>query len=355
MRPLAIIAFLAFGAAAAAAQSPFQHPVKDCRPCRFSPGPAQPIFDLTFIFDNGGGQRSLTGLRLVPEGEGGREETLDVGPIAASDFPDGFILADPDLNFDGYDDLSLTSFVAATNETAKYWVYRPQHRDFVALERVGDTGAGDFAVETTPDRELYCHIHDSAIAHVDYWYRVEGHRAIAVRQEAQDVEGGNLVSTTLDLTVEPPHLLRRVVVGFVSDSPERTAFLRQLEKASARARALYHAGNTQGAVAVLAEVMKDKYPDALGDGKTDRKLAAELNDYGFYLQQTGRPRQAVEVLQTVITLDADRTVAYLNLADAEFVLGDKVEAKYYYTEYQKRMTASGLAARIPARVVERSR
>jgi hypothetical protein len=359
MRSLATLVFLALGTTAAAAPSPFQNPVKDCRPCRFSPGPDQPVFELTFVFDGSGGERSLTGMTLTAVG-GGKTQTLAVRAIAAADFPDGFVLGDPDLNFDGYRDLALTKFVAATNETAEYWIYRPQQRDFAALERVGDQGggdadAGDFALQAVSHHELYCHIHNSAIEHVDYWYRVEGRRAIAVRQETQGVERGELVSTTRDLTNAPHPILSRRVVGFVGDSAARNAFLRRLDRASAQGRARYRAGDVKGAVAVLAAVMRDKYPGALGNGDLDHKLAAQLNDYGYYLEQAGRPGAAAEVLTAVIGLDADRTVAYLNLADAKFAAGDQVEAKYFYVEYRKRMTAAGHAAQIPPRAAERSR
>jgi hypothetical protein len=358
MRLIAMLVLLTLCTTAAAAQSPFRKPVKDCHPCRLSPAAGGPAFDLVFVFGGSGDRRALTALTLTPV-RGGRTQRLDAPDIATSDFPEGFALDDPDLNFDGYRDLALTTFEAATGETARYWVYRPRQHDFVPLERVGDddrdADAGDFALQTAPHHQLYCHLHSSAIEHVDYWYRVEGHRAIAVRQERQGVDGAELVSTMIDLTVRPHRILSRGVVGFVGDSPQRTAFLARLDQASARARKRYAAGDVKGAVAAVAAVMQNKYPEALGDGDADRKLAGELNDYGFYLERAGRPGPAAEVLMAVIELDPDRAVAYLNLADAKYAGGDKVEAKYFYAEYRKRMIAAGQAARIPPRVAERSR
>ena len=339
----------------ARAADPFRNAVKDCRPCRFSPGPGQPDLDITFVFRGSGDSRTLTGLKIVPVG-GGAVQTLDVD-IAASDFPDGFGLGDPDLNFDGYRDLSIVTQLAANNETDLYWVYRPKSHDFTALKRVGDDG-GDYALSPDPKTHLlYAHVHGSAIEHTDYWYRVEGARAVAVRREDQAQDGkGALVSTVTDLTVKPGRVVHRDIVGFMGDSPARDAFLKAFAAASRKAGALYRSGDKAGALKVLDAAMGPKYPDALGlqDGSpADHRLAAELDDYGFYLEENGRANDAVDVLQAVIDLDAGRTVAYLNLADAEYATGEKGAAKANYLEYQKRMIAAKLAARIPPRVAER--
>lgn len=337
------------------AADPFRNAVKDCQPCRFSPGPGQPDLDITFIFQGSGGDRTLTGLKIVPTG-GGAAQTLNVN-IAASDFPDGFTLDDADLNFDGYRDLSIVTQSSANNGTALYWLYRPKNHDFVALKRTGDDG-GDEALSPDPKtRLLHAFIHDSAIEHTDYMYRVEGARAIVVRREDQRQDGkGAIVSTVTDLTVKPGRVVSRKIVGFLGDSPARDAFLKDFTLASRKAAALYRSGNKMGALKVLDAAMGGKYPDALGlhDGSpADRKLAAELNDYGFYMEENGRADAAVDMLQAVIDLDADRMVAYLNLADAEYATGEKGSAKANYLEYRKRMTAAKLTAKIPPRVAER--
>lgn len=337
------------------AADPFQNAVKDCQPCRFSPGPGQPDLDITFVFQGSGDDRTLAGLKIVPVGGGGAQ-TLAVN-IAASDFPDGFTLGDPDLNFDGYRDLSIVTQLAANNETDAYWVYRPKSRTFTALERVGDDG-GDYALTPEPKTHLlYAHIHGSAIEHTDYWYRVDGARAVAVRREDQAQDGkGAIVSTVTDLTVKPGRVVHRDIVGFMGDSPARDAFLKAFATASRKAAALYRSGDKAGALKVLDVAMGPKYPDALGlqDGSpADHRLAAELNDYGFYMEENGRHEAAIDVLQAVIDLDSDRTVAYLNLADAEYATGEKGSAKANYLEYRKRMTAAKLAAKIPPRVAER--
>jgi tetratricopeptide (TPR) repeat protein len=87
----------------------------------------------------------------------------------------------------------------------------------------------------------------------------------------------------------------------------------------------------------------------------DRTLVAEMNDYGFYLEETGRYAEAVDVLTSVWNVDATRAVVYLNLADAQFALGRTADARPNYARYAELMTQAGKAAKIPPRVAERSK
>ncbi len=92
-----------------------------------------------------------------------------------------------------------------------------------------------------------------------------------------------------------------------------------------------------------------------GDDPADMKIVGEFNDYGFFLSEAGRFKDAVEVLGAVTDTEADRVPAYLNLADAQYAGGDKAGAKTNYAEYQKRMAAAGKADKVPPRVAERVR
>jgi len=58
-----------------------------------------------------------------------------------------------------------------------------------------------------------------------------------------------------------------------------------------------------------------------------------VNDYGFLMEQAGKAKDALYVLNYVLSLSPERTVAHLNLADALYKTGDKEEAKKYYTSY----------------------
>lgn len=77
------------------------------------------------------------------------------------------------------------------------------------------------------------------------------------------------------------------------------------------------------------------------------------NDYGFFLEQSGDYEKAVDVLYGVLTLDPGRMVAYLNLADALWGLGEYHNAVDYYLTYQEMMEAVNLHDDIPARITQR--
>ncbi len=83
------------------------------------------------------------------------------------------------------------------------------------------------------------------------------------------------------------------------------------------------------------------------------EFAQIANDYGFFLEQSGMYEEAADVLYAVLTLDALRTVAYLNLADALWGLGEDSNAGAYYEIYWDMMEEAGLRDQIPERVGHR--
>jgi hypothetical protein len=80
-----------------------------------------------------------------------------------------------------------------------------------------------------------------------------------------------------------------------------------------------------------------------------------LNNYGYFLQESGKNQEAVKVLNAVIREDPKRTVAYLNLADALWAVGNHNESRINMKEYVRLMTEAGKARKIPKRVQERLR
>lgn len=77
------------------------------------------------------------------------------------------------------------------------------------------------------------------------------------------------------------------------------------------------------------------------------------NDLGFLFEQAGHYPEAVELLQHITRKHPDRVVAYLNLADAYWALGEREQARQAYGQYHEKMTAAQKQARIPPRVLER--
>lgn len=82
------------------------------------------------------------------------------------------------------------------------------------------------------------------------------------------------------------------------------------------------------------------------------KYIAILNDYAYFLSLAGRNKEAKPILANIISLVPGRTVAYLNLADVEWTLGQKTAAKAHYKQYWK-LLGSKAANVAPKRVQER--
>lgn len=76
-----------------------------------------------------------------------------------------------------------------------------------------------------------------------------------------------------------------------------------------------------------------------------------LNDYGFFLSEVKRYKEAKPILLNVIKLAPSRAVAYLNAADTEWALGEKASAKTHYKQYVKLLGKN--ASKAPKRVTER--
>jgi hypothetical protein len=77
---------------------------------------------------------------------------------------------------------------------------------------------------------------------------------------------------------------------------------------------------------------------------------AALNDYGFFLQKSGRDEEAIPIFKAVINEDPTREVAYLNLADSLEKTGKSSDAGQYYRLYKQLMEQESKAILVPARV-----
>lgn len=80
------------------------------------------------------------------------------------------------------------------------------------------------------------------------------------------------------------------------------------------------------------------------------RFAEILNDYAFLLAESGNLADAAAYLRKVLELAPQRAVAYINLADACWLLGEQDEARQHYARYLSLLSAD---AEIPPRVFER--
>jgi tetratricopeptide (TPR) repeat protein len=77
------------------------------------------------------------------------------------------------------------------------------------------------------------------------------------------------------------------------------------------------------------------------------------NNIAYYLQKAGANQEAVFLLEKIIEKFPNRTVAYYNLGDAYWELGEKDKATKAYTTYIEQMCDKGLQKKIPEEVLRR--
>ncbi len=88
----------------------------------------------------------------------------------------------------------------------------------------------------------------------------------------------------------------------------------------------------------------------LNNIEIDDRNVIYLNDLGYVMEQTSRFREAVSILEKVTSKFPTRTVAWLNLGDAQAGLGKIEEAKESYQRYIELMESSGKGKKVPERV-----
>jgi tetratricopeptide (TPR) repeat protein len=82
------------------------------------------------------------------------------------------------------------------------------------------------------------------------------------------------------------------------------------------------------------------------------KTLTQYNDIAYYLQQAKANDEAIFLLEKIIEKFPNRTVAYLNLADAYDGINDKEKAKENYEKYINLMKQDKKENKIPQRVLE---
>lgn len=82
------------------------------------------------------------------------------------------------------------------------------------------------------------------------------------------------------------------------------------------------------------------------------KTLQKYNDIAYYLQQANANDEAIFLLEKIIEKFPNRTVAYINLADAYLGINDIEKAKVNYKKYIELMKQDNKEEKIPKRVLE---
>ncbi len=87
----------------------------------------------------------------------------------------------------------------------------------------------------------------------------------------------------------------------------------------------------------------------------DRKTLIFYNNMAYFIQKVGAYRESIHILEQIVARFPNRDVAWLNLGDAYWAVGEKAEAQVAYQTYINLMRKKGLSKRIPTRVFNRLR
>ncbi len=120
----------------------------------------------------------------------------------------------------------------------------------------------------------------------------------------------------------------------------------KMESAHSNSLSLFKSGAKSAAAHTLLKAVGPK------PWTIDNSNVGIFNDLGFFLEESGRYQESVDVLLAVVAKFPDRTPAYLNLADAYDGLKNNDKAKENYKRYADLMTKAGKQAKIPKRVSE---
>jgi tetratricopeptide (TPR) repeat protein len=96
----------------------------------------------------------------------------------------------------------------------------------------------------------------------------------------------------------------------------------------------------------------DTMKSILNEIPLEIKTLQKYNDIAYYLQQANANDEAIFLLEKILEKFPNRTVAYLNLADAYNGLGNKEKAKKNYEKYINLMKQDNKEVKIPKRVLE---
>lgn len=91
------------------------------------------------------------------------------------------------------------------------------------------------------------------------------------------------------------------------------------------------------------------------DQKELASACSFTNDYGYFLQQSQQESASIPPLLSVVHACPGRTVAYLNLGDSYWAVGDAASASLFYQRYIDLLRETGRIKAAPRRVFVRTR
>jgi len=93
------------------------------------------------------------------------------------------------------------------------------------------------------------------------------------------------------------------------------------------------------------------YSNLLSTHPLNDKSLLDYNNLAFYLEKKGAYTEALFILEKICALYPDRTVAYINIGDSYYGLGEIDKSLESYIKYKEKMEEKGAASKIPKRII----
>ncbi|WP_085706633.1 M48 family metallopeptidase [Pseudomonas sp. B35(2017)] len=117
---------------------------------------------------------------------------------------------------------------------------------------------------------------------------------------------------------------------------------------------LFKKGEKQQAIFELAPYAENYQRSWLAGNGESSEIVLLINDYAYFLQQNNQPLDSIPFLNDIVGADPKRAVAWLNLADSNWMIGRQSDAQKQYSEYKRLMVSMNKKSKIPQRVFDRA-
>ncbi|WP_028620468.1 tetratricopeptide repeat protein [Pseudomonas sp. Ant30-3] len=149
-------------------------------------------------------------------------------------------------------------------------------------------------------------------------------------------------------------LVNRYGKVLVNDKKHKIVYAEMIDLAHANALSLFKEGKKEQAVIGLSPYAENYKSAWLADKEIAGVVVSAINDYAYFLQENNQAAESISFLKDIVIVQPNRAVAWLNLADSNWAVGNKNDAAKQYFEYKKLMLSVDRKSKIPARVFERS-
>ncbi|WP_242487739.1 hypothetical protein [Pseudomonas sp. TH31] len=139
-----------------------------------------------------------------------------------------------------------------------------------------------------------------------------------------------------------------------ADNRHKHVFAEMIGLAHADALYLFKKGQRGEAIMELSPYAENYQKAWLSDKELGSAMISAINDYAYFLQENNQALESIPFLNDVVAAQPKRAVAWLNLADSNWAIGEKNDAAKQYAEYKRLMMAENKKSKIPSRVFERT-